>query len=154
MLWTMAHQHLLIHCEIVILKFDSRRSNCTCADVKSWNFWTEMSCLPVPNSGGGGQAHQKKHFRVLIKYKMGKKKKKNENKPWCYYCDRVFDDEAMLVQHQRHRHFKCPDCPKKLNTAQVRACAANEPSATIRFHSDSQGLSTHAYQVHKTTINA
>ncbi|GAX84889.1 hypothetical protein CEUSTIGMA_g12310.t1 [Chlamydomonas eustigma] len=65
---------------------------------------------------------------------MGKKKKKNENKPWCYYCDRVFDDEAMLVQHQRHRHFKCPDCPKKLNTA--------------------QGLSTHAYQVHKTTINS
>lgn len=51
---------------------------------------------------------------------MGKKKK-NVQKPWCYYCDRIFVDEAQLVQHQRSRHFKCPECPKKLNTAQVKA---------------------------------
>lgn len=57
-----------------------------------------------------------------------------DTKPFCYYCDRVFDDEAQLVQHQRSRHFKCPDCPKKLNTA--------------------QGLWTHANQVHKNTITA
>ncbi len=53
---------------------------------------------------------------------MGKKKKKSDTKPFCYYCDRVFDDEAMLVQHQRAKHFKCPDCPKKLNTAQASLC--------------------------------
>ncbi len=103
---------------------------------------------------------------------MGKKKKKNEQKPWCYYCDRVFDDEAMLVQHQRAKHFKCPDCPKKLNTAQVVSpCslvrwrwARSRPrrpfwdrlsAATPDFDdSASQGLWTHANQVHKNTITA
>lgn len=54
---------------------------------------------------------------------MGKKKKRSDQKPFCYYCDRIFDDEAMLVQHQRAKHFKCPECPKKLNTAQVNAVA-------------------------------
>eukprot|EP00854_Cymbomonas_tetramitiformis_P027466 gene27466-33872_t len=33
---------------------------------------------------------------------MGKKKRKEEViKPWCYYCDRSFDDEKILVQHQK-----------------------------------------------------
>lgn len=52
--------------------------------------------------------------------------------PWCWYCDREFIDEPTLVQHQKSKHFKCPDCNRKLNTA--------------------QGLSVHAYQVHKRTI--
>lgn len=67
---------------------------------------------------------------------MGKKKKnkKDEIKPWCYYCDRIFNDEATLVQHQKSKHFKCGVCNRKLNTA--------------------QGLAVHSYQVHKETVSA
>lgn len=65
---------------------------------------------------------------------MGRKKKKREEeqKPWCWYCDREFIDEPTLVQHQKGKHFKCADCNRKLNTA--------------------QGLCVHAYQVHKVTV--
>uniref|UniRef100_A0A7S0R2H9 C2H2-type domain-containing protein n=1 Tax=Chlamydomonas leiostraca TaxID=1034604 RepID=A0A7S0R2H9_9CHLO len=62
---------------------------------------------------------------------MGKKKK-NQEVIFCYYCDRLFKDEATLVQHQKAVHFKCPECHRKLNTT--------------------QGLSTHCYQVHKITL--
>eukprot|EP00242_Pyramimonas_sp_CCMP2087_P009517 CAMPEP_0198218806 /NCGR_PEP_ID=MMETSP1445-20131203/71243_1 /TAXON_ID=36898 /ORGANISM="Pyramimonas sp., Strain CCMP2087" /LENGTH=93 /DNA_ID=CAMNT_0043896011 /DNA_START=196 /DNA_END=473 /DNA_ORIENTATION=+ len=64
---------------------------------------------------------------------MGKKKKKEIVKPWCYYCDRVFDDEKILIQHQKAKHFKCSLCGKKLSTA--------------------GGLVIHGYQVHKETID-
>jgi hypothetical protein len=65
---------------------------------------------------------------------MGRKKKKREEdqKPFCWYCDREFIDEPTLVQHQKSKHFKCADCNRKLNTA--------------------QGLCVHAYQVHKRTV--
>ena len=35
-----------------------------------------------------------------------RKKKEDEQPPWCYYCDRVFSDEQTLVQHQKAKHFK------------------------------------------------
>lgn len=35
-----------------------------------------------------------------------KKTEKIELKPFCFYCDREFDDEPTLVQHQKARHFK------------------------------------------------
>ncbi|VDL80543.1 unnamed protein product [Nippostrongylus brasiliensis] len=44
---------------------------------------------------------------------MGRKKKKIE-KPWCWYCNREFDDEKVLIQHQKAKHFKCHICHKKL----------------------------------------
>ncbi|KAH6568204.1 hypothetical protein BASA62_005608 [Batrachochytrium salamandrivorans] len=47
---------------------------------------------------------------------MGRKKKK-ELKPWCWYCDREFEDEKVLINHQKAKHFKCDLCTKKLNTA-------------------------------------
>lgn len=47
---------------------------------------------------------------------MGKKKRK-ELKPWCWYCDREFEDEKVLINHQKAKHFKCSFCNKKLNTA-------------------------------------
>ena len=47
---------------------------------------------------------------------MGRKKKK-PLKPWCWYCNREFEDEKILVQHQKARHFKCHVCHKKLYTA-------------------------------------
>ncbi|KAJ4975179.1 hypothetical protein NE237_000285 [Protea cynaroides] len=62
---------------------------------------------------------------------MGKKKKR-PSKVWCYYCDREFDDEKILVQHQKARHFKCHVCHKKLSTA--------------------GGMSIHVLQVHKENV--
>lgn len=52
---------------------------------------------------------------------------------YCYYCDRVFDDEKVLIQHQKARHFKCHVCHKKLSTA--------------------GGMAVHILQVHKETIS-
>lgn len=63
---------------------------------------------------------------------MGKKKKKAPPKVWCFYCDREFDDEKILIQHQKAKHFKCTVCHKKLSTA--------------------GGLVIHVLQVHKQTI--
>eukprot|EP01035_Chromulina_nebulosa_P016931 gene16931-22423_t len=67
---------------------------------------------------------------------MGKKRaaKFVEEKPdiWCFYCDREFDDERVLIQHQKAKHFKCDFCNKKLTT--------------------STGLVIHGLQVHKETI--
>ncbi|KAK4688684.1 hypothetical protein P7C73_g1443, partial [Tremellales sp. Uapishka_1] len=64
---------------------------------------------------------------------MGKKKSKTQGfvlKPWCWYCEREFEDEKVLLQHQKAKHFKCQLCPRKLNTA--------------------GGLMVHSQQVHKT----
>ncbi|EFJ12839.1 hypothetical protein SELMODRAFT_446475 [Selaginella moellendorffii] len=62
---------------------------------------------------------------------MGKKKKK-VFKVWCYYCEREFDDEKILIQHQKAKHFKCHVCHKKLSTA--------------------GGMVVHVLQVHKESI--
>ncbi|KAK9791847.1 hypothetical protein WJX73_001877 [Symbiochloris irregularis] len=61
-----------------------------------------------------------------------KKKKREEQKIFCFFCDRIFADEPTLIQHQKAKHFKCPTCHKKLSTA--------------------QGLSVHCVQVHKVTL--
>merc|ERR1712224_1055334 len=53
-------------------------------------------------------------------------------KPFCYYCERDFDDESTLVQHQKAKHFKCEVCHKKLTTA--------------------RSLRTHSVQVHKLDL--
>ena len=52
-----------------------------------------------------------------------------------WYCgtDRTFDDEVILVQHQRTKHFQCPTCHKKLTTATA--------------------LKTHCLYVHKEEIH-
>ncbi|XP_010519020.1 PREDICTED: protein SUPPRESSOR OF FRI 4 isoform X2 [Tarenaya hassleriana] len=63
---------------------------------------------------------------------MGKKKKRVTEKVWCYYCDREFDDEKILVQHQKAKHFKCHVCHKKLSTA--------------------GGMVIHVLQVHKENV--
>eukprot|EP00118_Oscarella_pearsei_P003400 m.14159 g.14159 ORF g.14159 m.14159 type:complete len:297 (+) comp25574_c0_seq1:67-957(+) len=64
---------------------------------------------------------------------MGRKKKK-PMKPWCWYCERDFEDEKVLVMHQKAKHFKCHVCHKKMYTA--------------------PGLVLHAMQVHKENITA
>lgn len=47
----------------------------------------------------------------------GKKKKgKVKVQSRCYYCDRAFDDDAVLVTHQKAKHFRCAECGKRMNT--------------------------------------
>jgi len=60
---------------------------------------------------------------------MAKKKSKQVIRPWCWYCEREFEDEKVLMQHQKAKHFKCNMCPRRLNTA--------------------GGLAVHIQQVHK-----
>jgi len=48
------------------------------------------------------------------------------------YCNREFDDEKVLIYHQKAKHFKCHICHKKLYTA--------------------PGLAIHCSQVHKEEI--
>lgn len=65
---------------------------------------------------------------------MGRKKKKNVDdgpKPWCYYCDRDFDNEEVLVQHQKSKHFKCHICHKKLYTAPGMVIHCNQKHKEI-----------------------
>jgi hypothetical protein len=67
---------------------------------------------------------------------MGKKKRKQKeesDKPWCYYCERDFEDEKVLVLHQKAKHFQCHVCHKKLNTA--------------------AGMVVHVAQVHKESVS-
>jgi len=49
------------------------------------------------------------------------------------YCNREFEDEKILIQHQKAKHFKCHICNKKLFTG--------------------PGLAIHCMQVHKETID-
>ncbi|KAJ3053475.1 hypothetical protein HK097_004189 [Rhizophlyctis rosea] len=65
---------------------------------------------------------------------MAKKKKRAELKPWCWYCNREFEDEKVLINHQKAKHFKCNSCGKKLNTV--------------------GGLGVHMSQVHKETLTS
>lgn len=72
------------------------------------------------------------------------------------YCNREFDDEKILVQHQKAKHFKCHICHKKLYTGpglsihcmQVRHlffCYTNSRESLIR--------NVYHFQVHKETID-
>ncbi|KAL2024909.1 hypothetical protein VTK56DRAFT_3608 [Thermocarpiscus australiensis] len=71
---------------------------------------------------------------------MGKKKRGHPDieellaRPWCYYCERDFEDLKLLISHQKAKHFKCERCGKRLNTA--------------------GGLSVHMNQVHKETLTS
>ena len=61
------------------------------------------------------------------------KKKKRAMKVFCYYCERGFEDEKILIQYQKAKHFKCHVCNKKLSTA--------------------FGMAIHVLQVHKETVS-
>ncbi|GKU03331.1 transcription factor [Fusarium langsethiae] len=70
--------------------------------------------------------------------KMGKKRRGHPDieevlhRPWCYYCERDFEDLKLLISHQKAKHFKCDRCGRRLNTA--------------------GGLSVHMNQVHKENL--
>jgi len=64
---------------------------------------------------------------------MGRRKKKKRTVIFCYYCDRHFDNEKVLIEHQRGKHFKCPICHRRLSSA--------------------RGMMIHVFQVHKESID-
>ncbi|KAI6784600.1 uncharacterized protein J7T54_006645 [Emericellopsis cladophorae] len=70
---------------------------------------------------------------------MGKKRRGHADieeilgRPWCYYCERDFEDLKLLISHQKAKHFKCDRCGRRLNTA--------------------GGLSVHLNQVHKENLD-
>ena len=73
------------------------------------------------------------HTRVILN--MGKKSRPREEpaqpvKPdiWCFYCERDFQDEKILIQHQKAKHYMCPHCSKKLSTAGIKVCYAGYPT--------------------------
>lgn len=49
---------------------------------------------------------------------MGRKKRGvNVLKPFCYYCEKEFENVNILLQHQKNRHFACKLCTRKFSTA-------------------------------------
>ena len=65
--------------------------------------------------------------------KMGRKKRGvNVLKPFCYYCEKEFENANILLQHQKNRHFACKLCTRKFSTA--------------------SSLQTHMNQVHGQSI--
>ncbi|CAH8603827.1 unnamed protein product [Dicrocoelium dendriticum] len=74
-----------------------------------------------------------RHFASLVSIAVMGRKKRKQLKPWCWYCNREFDDEKILIQHQKAKHFKCPFCHRKLFTG--------------------PGLSIHCNQVHKEKLD-
>jgi hypothetical protein len=103
-------------------------------------------------------------------------KKKDKQVTFCFYCDRTFNDEGTLVQHQKGKHFKVRPAPPHhfpLSPASPPAAARPPlPSQTWRLPrlaapcraaqcpecnrklSSARGLQVHAFQVHKLTLNA
>jgi hypothetical protein len=89
---------------------------------------------------------------------MGRKKKRTEETEieavfWCWYvgytfcstrnyaddvdarfCEREFEDENVLITHQRAKHFKCVDCGKRMGSIPA--------------------LQGHMHHVHKTTLTS
>jgi hypothetical protein len=65
---------------------------------------------------------------------MGRKKRTVVAlKPFCYYCDKEFNNEIILHQHQKARHFNCRLCRKRFSTGPA--------------------LDTHVFQVHKERLH-
>lgn len=50
-----------------------------------------------------------------------RKKVKDVNKPFCWYCGRIFDDNRVLVDHQKAKHFKCTKCRRRFKSAEAVA---------------------------------
>lgn len=53
----------------------------------------------------------------MVKKKRGPSLDELLSRPWCYYCERDFDDLKILTTHQKAKHFKCDRCGRRLNTA-------------------------------------
>jgi len=69
--------------------------------------------------------------------KAGDKVNPQACRPFCYFCDRTFDDENILIQHQRAKHFRCQECD---DTAVRGKCESV------------QGLIVHTLKVHSKSL--
>ena len=67
------------------------------------------------------------------KSKNRRKREEEEEVFFCFYCDRDFKTEKVLIEHQRSKHFKCEICFKRLVMA--------------------KGLMKHMTNIHKQTLN-
>ena len=64
---------------------------------------------------------------------MGRKKKRGRQQDiWCYFCDKTFKDEDLLLSHQLKTHFRCTICGKRATNV--------------------GGLAAHMMQVHKSVL--
>lgn len=50
------------------------------------------------------------------------------------YCNRDFDDEKILIQHQKAKHFKCHICHKKLYTGPGLAIHCMQVCIAVLFY--------------------
>ena len=71
---------------------------------------------------------------TVIEYnKMGRKKREVlVMRPFCYYCEKEFEEETILLSHQKIRHFGCTLCKRTFSTA--------------------NSMAAHMLQVHKETL--
>ncbi|EFE31698.1 uncharacterized protein ARB_01297 [Trichophyton benhamiae CBS 112371] len=94
--------------------------------------------------------------------KMGKKKRGHPDleellaRPWCYYCERDFDDLKILISHQKAKHFKCERCGRRLNTAgeslsQVDNALQNRSSLDIEIFG-MEGVPEDVLQAHNQRV--
>ena len=83
------------------------------------------------------------------------------DRPWCYYCERDFDDLKILISHQKAKHFKCERCGRRLNTAGGMFDSVLRSSAAFKARQHTShlteltfrvGLNVHMNQVHKETL--
>jgi hypothetical protein len=58
------------------------------------------------------------------------------------YCNREFDDEKILIQHQKAKHFKCHICHKKLYTGPGLSIHCMQVSI-LKFFGLKYGISYH-----------
>ena len=48
------------------------------------------------------------YIHTHIYTRMGRKKKRGRQQDiWCYFCDKTFKDEDLLLSHQLKTHFRC-----------------------------------------------
>jgi hypothetical protein len=73
-----------------------------------------------------------KSILTLLSFFASLPQRSQELQPFCFFCDREFDNEAVLIQHQKARHFKCHVCHKKMATV--------------------NSLNIHLVNVHKETL--
>lgn len=67
---------------------------------------------------------------------MGRKKRRSDadqQRIFCYYCDRNFGSEQTLLSHQKEKHLRCPTCNKRMISV--------------------SGMVIHSQQVHNVTVN-
>ncbi|SAM07656.1 hypothetical protein [Absidia glauca] len=64
---------------------------------------------------------------------MGKKRRSKVVMPWCWYCEREFEDQQTLIVHQKAKHFRCPqpDCKRTHHSFIVMAKHALTHNLTV-----------------------